>query len=90
MHVPGGRQRQREADEESPQREQERRDPCKRPETELDLGDGDADAGEGGCGARTLVEAQGGRMWLEETPGGGLTAAISLPAVQRAAEVPTP
>jgi signal transduction histidine kinase len=28
--------------------------------------------------ARTLVEAQGGKMWLEETPGGGLTAKISL------------
>jgi signal transduction histidine kinase len=28
--------------------------------------------------ARTLVEAQGGSMWLEETPGGGLTAKIAL------------
>jgi signal transduction histidine kinase len=30
--------------------------------------------------ARSLVEAQGGRMWLEDTPGGGVTARISLPA----------
>ncbi len=29
--------------------------------------------------ARSLVEAQGGRMWLEATPGGGLTAKIDLP-----------
>lgn len=28
--------------------------------------------------ARTLIEAQGGNMWLERTPGGGLTAKISL------------
>ena len=30
--------------------------------------------------ARSLVEAQEGRMWLEETPGGGLTACIELRA----------
>jgi len=30
--------------------------------------------------ARALVEAQSGRMWLEPTPGGGVTAKISLPA----------
>jgi two-component system OmpR family sensor kinase len=29
--------------------------------------------------ARALVEAQGGAMWLEDTPGGGLTARIALP-----------
>jgi signal transduction histidine kinase len=29
--------------------------------------------------ARALIEAQGGRMWVEETPGGGLTAKIALP-----------
>ena len=40
--------------------------------------------GTGGAGlglslARTLVEAQAGRMWLEPTRGGGVTATISLP-----------
>ncbi len=29
--------------------------------------------------ARHIVEAHGGRMWAEETPGGGLTVAFSLP-----------
>ena len=29
--------------------------------------------------ARTLMEAQGGKTWLEETPGGGSTAKIALP-----------
>ncbi len=29
--------------------------------------------------AKTLIEAEGGTMWLEETPGGGLTARIGLP-----------
>jgi signal transduction histidine kinase len=29
--------------------------------------------------ARYIVEAHGGRMWAEETPGGGLTVAFSLP-----------
>lgn len=41
------------------------------------------DTGGAGLGlalARTLVQAQGGSMWLEDTPGGGLTAKISLPA----------
>jgi signal transduction histidine kinase len=36
-------------------------------------------AGLGLAVARSLVEAQGGRMWLEPTPGGGLTAKIALP-----------
>jgi signal transduction histidine kinase len=38
-------------------------------------------AGGAGLGlplARSLVEAQKGRMWLEDTPGGGLTACIEL------------
>jgi signal transduction histidine kinase len=30
--------------------------------------------------ARSLVESRGGRMWLSETPGGGLTTVIDLPA----------
>lgn len=29
--------------------------------------------------ARAMVEAQGGRMWVERTPGGGLTANVALP-----------
>jgi signal transduction histidine kinase len=36
-------------------------------------------AGLGLAVARALVEAQGGQMWLERTPGGGLTAKIALP-----------
>jgi two-component system, OmpR family, sensor kinase len=36
-------------------------------------------AGLGLALARSLVEAQSGRMWLEPTPGGGVTARISLP-----------
>jgi signal transduction histidine kinase len=35
-------------------------------------------AGLGLALARTLIEAQGGSMWLEPTPGGGLTAKIAL------------
>jgi len=38
-------------------------------------------AGLGLALARALVEAQGGSMWLEDTPGGGLTAGIELPSV---------
>ena len=29
--------------------------------------------------ARALVESQGGRMWLSETQGGGVTTVIDLP-----------
>jgi len=32
--------------------------------------------------ARALVEAQSGRIWLEESPGGGLTARIALPVAK--------
>lgn len=41
------------------------------------------DTGGAGLGlalARTLVAWQGGRVWLEPTPGGGLTVKLSLPA----------
>ncbi|MFL5737566.1 MAG: sensor histidine kinase [Actinomycetota bacterium] len=37
-------------------------------------------AGLGLALSRRLVEAQGGSIWLEETPGGGLTAKLSLPS----------
>ena len=40
------------------------------------------DTGGAGLGlplARALIEAQGGRMWVEATRGGGLTAKIALP-----------
>jgi two-component system sensor histidine kinase KdpD len=30
--------------------------------------------------ARTMVEAHGGRMWIQDTPGGGATVAASIPA----------
>jgi two-component system OmpR family sensor kinase len=36
-------------------------------------------AGLGLALSRSLIEAQGGAIWLEETPGGGLTARICLP-----------
>jgi signal transduction histidine kinase len=38
-------------------------------------------AGLGLAVARTLMEAQGGRMWLEPTPGNGLTVRAALPAL---------
>ncbi len=44
------------------------------------------DTGGAGLGlslARTLIQAQGGRIWLEATPGGGLTARIALPLLRR-------
>ncbi|MFL5767701.1 MAG: sensor histidine kinase [Actinomycetota bacterium] len=41
-------------------------------------------AGLGLALSRRLIEAQGGSMWLEETPGGGLTANLSLPSAASA------
>ena len=38
--------------------------------------------------ARSLVEAQAGRMWLEETPGGGLTVRIDLAAAPTSLAAP--
>jgi two-component system sensor histidine kinase KdpD len=40
--------------------------------------------------ARGFVEAMHGRIWLEDTPGGGLTAAIQLPLAERGHPVPEP
>jgi two-component system sensor histidine kinase KdpD len=43
----------------------------------------DRDGGGAGLGltiARSLVDAHGGRMWVEDTPGGGATVVASVPA----------
>jgi signal transduction histidine kinase len=49
------------------------------------------DTGGAGLGlalARTLVEAQGGRMWLEPTEGSGLTVHLELPAHEPEQKLP--
>lgn len=38
--------------------------------------------------ARHIVEAHGGRIWAEKTPGGGLTVSFSLPLVDRSSQIP--
>ena len=40
--------------------------------------------------ARGFTEAMGGTLTAEDTPGGGLTMVISLPAAQPAAAQPAP
>jgi two-component system sensor histidine kinase KdpD len=53
------------------------------------------DGGHAGTGlglpiVRGLVEAQGGRVWVEDAPGGGARFALSLPAPSRPPQRPTP
>src|SRR5436189_2662040 len=38
--------------------------------------------------SRTIIEAHGGRIWIEDLPEGGACVAFSLPAARRAAERP--
>jgi two-component system sensor histidine kinase KdpD len=56
------------------------------------LGDTDPTTGVGlGLAlARGLTEAMGGQLFPEETPGGGLTMVIQLPAAKRPSSAPEP
>ena len=49
--------------------------------------DGDRGSGLGLAIARGFVDLNGGRLWVEEAPGGGASFVMTLPAVALPAEV---